>query len=77
MMAREVWSELNSHADTCVVGKHVLVFQDFVRPVDVIEYDKQQGVTKDCRTIGVSVTYSDPGTRETVILIINQATYIP
>ena len=42
-MANEVWSELDSHADTCVVGKHVLVFQDFDRPVDVIGYDKQLG----------------------------------
>ena len=42
-MAKEVRSELDSHADTCVVGKHVLVFQDFDRLVDVIGYDKQLG----------------------------------
>ena len=76
-MAREVQSELDSHADTCVVGKHALVFQDFDRPVDVIGYDTQLGVTKNCRTVGAAVAYSDPGTGQTVILIINQATYIP
>ena len=32
---------------------------------------------KDCRTVGDIVAYSNPGTGETVILIINQATYIP
>ena len=59
LMTREVWSELDSHADTCVVGKHALVFQDFDRPVDVIEYDKQLGVTKNYRTVGAAVAYSD------------------
>ena len=76
-MAKEVRSELDSHADTCVVGKHVLVFQDFDRPVDVIGYDKQLGVTKNCRTVGAAVAYDDPSTGETVIFVINQATYIP
>ena len=76
-MAREVRSELDSHADTCVVGKHALVFQDFDRSVDVIGDDKQLGVTKNYRTISAAVAYSDPETGQAVILIINQATYIP
>ena len=75
--AREVWSELDSHADTCVVGNNALVFQDFGRPVDVIGYDKELGVAENCRTVGAAVAYDDPGTGQTIILVINQATYMP
>ena len=49
---REVQSELDSHADTCIVGSNALVFQDFDRPVDVIGYDKELGVAENCRTVG-------------------------
>ena len=75
--AREVQSELDSHADTCVVGNNALVFQDFDRPVDVIGYDKELGVAENCRTVGAAVAYDDPGTGQTIILVINQATYMP
>ena len=75
--AREVRSELDSHADTCVVGNNALVFQDFDRPVDVIGYDKQLGVAENCRTVGAAVAYDDPGTGQIIILVINQATYMP
>ena len=72
--AREIQSELDSHADTCVVGNNALVFQDFDRPVDVIGYDKELGVAENCRTVGAAVAYDDPGTGQTIILVINQAT---
>jgi hypothetical protein len=35
--------ELDSHADTCVVGKDVLIINDFDRPVDVRGYDHSLG----------------------------------
>ena len=35
----ETYTELDSHADTCDVGKHVFLFQDFNRPVNISGYD--------------------------------------
>ncbi len=35
----ETTLELDSHADTCVLGKHTYIFQDYNRPVYVEAYD--------------------------------------
>ena len=43
LVTKEVQSELDSHADTCVVGKNALVFQDLGRPVDITGYDQWLG----------------------------------
>ena len=29
-------TEIDSHADTCVIGKHALIVHDFERPVNVV-----------------------------------------
>ena len=37
-------TELDSHADTCVVSsKHALIIHDFNRPVEVYGYDNSVG----------------------------------
>ncbi len=36
--------ELDSHADTTVLGAGALIIQSYVRPVDVVGYDPQQGL---------------------------------
>ena len=36
-------TELDSHADTCVLGKNALLFMDHEHPVNVVGYDKSHG----------------------------------
>ena len=69
-------SELDSHADTCVVGKHALIIADFDRPVNVTGFNNKIS-TLQAKTVSAVVAYDDPMTGETIILIIHQAIYIP
>ena len=73
----DLTTHLDSHADTCVVGKNALVFQDFDRPVDVCGYDPKGPVTKSLRTVSAALAYTNHSHGETVILVIHQAIYIP
>ena len=73
----ETCTELDSHADTCVVGKHVLLFQDFNRPVNVSGYDANLGTVENCKTVSAAMAYDDIRTGETVMLIVHQAISLP
>ena len=71
-------TEVDSHADTCVVGRHALVFHDFDRPVNVTGYDEGKGTTEeDCKTVSAALAYDDPRTGEVIILVVHQAILIP
>ena len=67
--------ELDSHADTCILGKHALITLDFNRPVSVIGYDEALGTRVYSTVIGV-VGYTNPLTGRTLHLVINQAIHI-
>ena len=74
----EFKSELDSHADTCVVGKDTaLEIHDYERPVRVFGYDERVGQANHCRTITAVVAYDHPTTGEVYMLVINQAILIP
>ena len=68
--------ELDSHADTCVLGRDCLVILDYDQPVQVVGYDPALGA-KIYRTISGVVAHDDPDTGEVFHLVINQAIYIP
>ena len=70
-------TELDSHAEACVVGKHALIFHDFDRPVNVTTYDPKGPTAKSMRTVSAALAYDDPETGETLILIVHQAISIP
>jgi hypothetical protein len=69
-------SDLDSHADACVVGKEALIFNDFDREVTVIGYDPS-GDTKSLRTVSAALGYVIPETGKNVLLIIHQAISLP
>jgi hypothetical protein len=54
-------SDLDSHADACVVGREALVFNDFDREVAVSGYDPS-GETKSLRTVSAAMGYVIPET---------------
>ena len=68
--------ELDSHADTCVLGREALIILDFPRPVLVQGYDPALGSKKYSTVSGV-VSYADPQTATEYHLVIHQAIYIP
>ena len=75
-MTDTTYSELDSHADTCVVGKNALVIYDFERAVNVTGFDKRV-VTVQAKTVSAVVAYDDPLSGNTILLLLHQAIYIP
>ena len=51
--------ELDSHADTCVVGDNCLVVNDLNKPVNVYSYDPKDS-HRSAKTINASEGYQDP-----------------
>jgi hypothetical protein len=57
----ETTLELDSHADTCVLGCDALILLDYDRPVIVKGYDPFLS-TKTYATVSGALAYSDPVT---------------
>jgi hypothetical protein len=72
----ETTLELDSHANTCVLGCSALIILDYNGPVSVVGYDESLG-SKTYQTVSGVVAYNDPQTRRTLHLIIDQAIHIP
>jgi hypothetical protein len=72
----ETTLELDSHADTCVLGRDALILLDYDRPVIAEGYDPFLG-TKTYATVSRALAYDDLVTGEVYHLVINQAIHIP
>ncbi len=72
----ETTLELDSHADTCVLGRDALIILDYNRPVSVVGNDESLR-SKTYQTVSGVVAYDDPQTGRMLHLIINQAIHIP
>jgi hypothetical protein len=72
----ETTLELDSHANTCVLGHDALMILDYQQPVSIVGYDQSLG-SKTYQTVSGVVAYDNPQTRRTLHLIINQAIHIP
>jgi hypothetical protein len=68
-------TELDSHADTCVIGDNALILRDHERRVSVTGYDHSR--PKTYKIVDAVVGHEDPETGEEYMLVINQAIYIP
>ena len=64
-------TELDSHADACVVGDHCLVVHDHNRPVNVYRYNPKVG-SKYAHIVNAAVAYTESETGQVVILLLNQ-----
>ena len=64
--------ELDSHADTCVVGDNCLVIHDRKRPENIYSYDPKDG-HRSAKTVDATVGYQDQQSAKKFILVINQA----
>jgi hypothetical protein len=72
----ETTLELDSHANTCVLGHDALIILDYIRPVSIVGYDESLR-SKTYQTVSGVVAYDDSQTGRTLHLIINQAIHIP
>jgi hypothetical protein len=69
-------SDLDSHADCCVYGKEVLVFNDFDHEVTVTDWDPE-GETQSLRIVSESLCYTMSQSGKTVLLIVHHRILIP
>ena len=73
----ETRTELDSHADTCVVGKNTLIVHDYDRKVNVTGYDPNQPTAQSLRIVSADLAFDDQNSGEVIILVLNQAISIP
>ena len=74
-------TDLDSHADTCVVDRNVLITHYHgangqSKYVNVVAYDPTLGSVPDMRVVNAAVAYDCPETGEVIIFKINQAIHI-
>jgi hypothetical protein len=67
---------LDSHADTCLAGKNVLVVHILDKKVNVTGFDPMQGKLKDLNLVSGALACNCP-TGEVVTLMMHQAFYVP
>ena len=67
--------ELDSYADTTVLGKGCLVVHDFDGSVNVTGYDPEN-VSKVFRTVTGVLDYDNPQTDKPYLMVINQAIHL-
>jgi hypothetical protein len=68
--------DLDSHADCCVCGKDVLIFNDFDREVTITGWDPE-GATKLLRIVSAALGYTILETGNIVLFIIHQSIFSP
>jgi hypothetical protein len=68
-------SELDSHADTCCVGRNANVLYSHNRTVNVSPFLDSLGTANSVPIVTAAIAYDDEITAKTYILIIHQALY--
>jgi hypothetical protein len=69
-------SDLDSHADCCVCGKEVLVFNDFDREIIFTGW-YPEGTTQSLRIVSAAMGYTITQSGQTVLLIVLQSIFSP
>jgi hypothetical protein len=69
-------SDLDLHADCCVCGKEVLVFNDFEREVTVTGWNTEVE-TQSLRIVSAALGYTIPQSGKNVLLIVHQSILSP
>ena len=67
--------ELDTHADTTVLGQNCPLIQDFDKTVSVTGWDALAGAT-ECRTVSGVVAYDHPVTGQAYMLVFHQLIYL-
>ena len=62
--------ELDTYANTTVLGRHCLLILDFNKTVSVTGWDASAGAT-ECRTVSGVVAYNHPVTGQAYMLVFH------
>ena len=65
--------ELDTHADTCVLGHNFVVLSYTSRVTDVYGYSPELGAIKNIPIVTGATAVDNPTTGETIILVVNEA----
>ena len=74
---REYTSELDTHADTCVVGRHAFIVEQQDRVVNVSGYNPTKLSVKNSGVVNAAITADNVDTVESHAVIINQSVHVP
>jgi hypothetical protein len=72
----EMSFELDSHADTNVLGAGALIIQSYDQPVEVVRYDQQQGLQTFEMVSGI-LAFDHPWDGKIYHLVFEQAIHMP
>ena len=70
-------TDLDSHADTCVVGRNALIVHLLDKKVNVTGFDPTQGKVEDLNLVSAALACDCPATGEPIILMMHQAVHVP
>ena len=70
-------TELDSHANMCVVGKHCYILANSGRTIEVNPFSPDYAATTAPRLVDAAVLYEHPYTDERYILVILNAIFVP
>ena len=70
-------TELDSHANMVVLGRHAFIFESTNRTCSVIPFSDTIGTMKDVPIVDGAIAYDNPSTGETTILIVRNALHVP
>ena len=70
-------TDLDSHADTCLVGKNAVILEELDRYINISGFDPRKGKANDLRIVNAAVAFDDPETGQPYILRVNQAVSVP
>ena len=69
-------NELDSHADTCVLGANFVITQYTGRECDVVPYNDQYAAVTGVPIVSGATAWTDPDTADTWIIIIHEAVWM-
>ena len=70
-------TELDSHANMIVLGKHSYIFESTGKTCNVKPFTSELGIASNVPIVDGAIAYDCPVTRETYILIVRNALYMP
>jgi hypothetical protein len=69
--------EMDSHADTCVLGKNFIIFSSTGRECDVYPYTDSYDGIKGVQIVSGATSWTCQQTGETFILVVHEALWMP
>ena len=70
-------TDLDSHANTVVLGTHAFIFESTKRACNVQPFDPSLGIASKIQIVDGAIVYECPYTGEIYVIIVRNALHIP